>query len=86
MSAKRVNKITFQVLMLIAVLIILFLSATNIRSYFTPVKVLGIESSEESDTLFWEKFLKNNPEYIPGWLEIGRIDKANEIDPNYIIP
>lgn len=34
---------------------------------------------------FWEKFLSQHPNYIPGWNEIGRQDKVGEIDPNFFI-
>ncbi len=47
---------------------------------------MGIESENITiDTEFWNKFLNDNPNYIPGWLEIGRVDKVNELDPNYLI-
>lgn len=74
----------------LTILLSLLLTAINISSYLSPVLVLGIETeakSEEVDTsdqAFWQDFLFRNPEYIPGWVELGRYDKAREIDPNYL--
>ena len=86
MSAKRVNDTSLQLLAFLAALFILLLSAVNIRSYQSPKKVLGAESQVNSEDKFWDEFLVKNPDYIPGWIEIGRVDKVKEIDPNYIIP
>ena len=63
------------------------LSLVNIKNYlFTetvPEKVLGAETETDVTLNFWNDFLTKNPEYVPGWLEIGRADKAYSIDPNY---
>lgn len=83
MPAKHSNYKQF-VLFSILFVILLFLTFLNIRNYFLPKTVLGIATSEEtSNSEFWNEYLKSNPNYIPGWLEIGRADKAFEIDPNY---
>lgn len=70
-------------------ILIFLLSLININSYLfsnkiTPAstKVLGAEIAN-NDAIFWYDFLQKNPTYIPGWLEIGRPDKARAIDPNY---
>lgn len=47
-------------------------------------KVLG-ETTQISSYDFWINFLSKNPRYIPGWIEIGRVDKVNKIDPNYFL-
>ncbi|KKS96207.1 MAG: hypothetical protein UV71_C0001G0081 [Microgenomates group bacterium GW2011_GWC1_43_13] len=86
MFTKRVNKVIRQLLVFIAALFVLLLSAANIESYQSPKKVLGAESQVNSNDKFWEEFLEKNPDYIPGWIEVGRIDKVNEIDPNYFTP
>lgn len=85
MSAKKVNRLVFY--LTLAILIVLFLSAINIRSFLTPLKteVLGAET-QENDRVFWQDLVSKNPQYIPGWLELERNDKMLEIDPNYIIP
>jgi len=85
MSAKEVNKATTELLMFVAALIVLLLTAVNIESYQAPKKVLGVEMQVVSSDKFWEDFLNKNPDYIPGWFEIGRMDKVKEIDPNYPI-
>lgn len=63
------------------------LSLININNYLStvaaPEKVLGAEINTDVAINFWNDFLTKYPDYIPGWLEIGRIDKAYSIDPNY---
>lgn len=86
MSAKRVNKVAFELLIFVSALLVLVLTAVNIKSYQTPKKVLGAEVQINSTDKFWQDFLTQNPDYIPGWIETGRIDKVKEIDPNYITP
>lgn len=85
MSAKKVNRLVFY--LAFAILILLLFSAINIRSILTPLKteVLGAETRED-DQIFWQDLVSKNPQYIPGWLELERTDKALEIDPNYLIP
>ena len=87
MSANKVNKNTNVLFIYFALLAILFLTAVNINSVSTQKEdvVLGAKT-EITDDVFWKNFLDKNPEYIPGWIEIGRMNKANEIDPNYIKP
>lgn len=88
-SANR-NSAKVFVLLCIAILAVLFLASVNIKNFISPKKVLGTETSEETDAsqekIFWENFLNKNPDYIPGWIEVGRMDKVKEIDPNYITP
>ena len=86
MSARRVNKVARELLIYVAALFILLLASANIESYLSPKKVLGAETQVISDETFWQDFLTKNPNYIPGWLELGRTDKVKEIDPNYIKP
>ena len=64
MSAKSVNKVFNQLLVFVAALLVLLLSAVNIGSYQSPKKVLGAESQVNSDNKFWEEFLVKNPDYI----------------------
>ena len=85
MSAKRVNKAAVELLIFVSALFILILTAANIENYQTPKKVLGAETQINTTDKFWQDFLIKNPNYIPGWLEIGRTDKVKEIDPNYIV-
>lgn len=83
MSAKVVNKVSRELFIFVATLLILLLSIINIENYQRPKKVLGIETQIVSNDTFWQDFLKENPNYIPGWIEIGRLDRVREIDPNY---
>ncbi len=84
MSAKRLNEISKELFMYVFILFILLLTAANINNFLKPkTKVLGIETHNTSDIEFWEDFLKNHPRYIPGWVEIERLDKVKEIDPNW---
>ena len=75
-------------LIMFSVLILLLLAAFNFRFYANQQKVLGVKTEGEEALLleeqtFWEEFLSNNPDYLPGWLEIGRLDKVYEINPNF---
>lgn len=67
-----------------ATITLLLLSALNIENYLTPKEVLGIET-ENKEEAFWNEFLEKNPDYIPGWIELGRLDKVKQIDPNYFV-
>ena len=70
----------------VAVITILLLTSFNFSNYLAPKKVLGTETNTEEilkEKGFWEEFLAKNPDYLPGWLEIGRLDKVNEINPNF---
>jgi hypothetical protein len=85
MSAKKVNQAARQLLMFTAIIFVLLLASTNIGSFLTTKKVLGIETQINLNEIFWQDFLDKNPNYIPGWIEIGRNDKVKEIDPNYLL-
>lgn len=87
MSAKRVNKVAKELFIYVFLLFILLLTSINIGNYLAPkeTKVLGSET-ENKEEVFWQDFLNKNPDYIPGWIEMGRTDKVTEIDPNYIKP
>ena len=71
-----------------AIITLLLLSALNIESYLAPKDILGVRTTiSEADSIevdFWKTFLEANPDYIPGWIEIGRWDKVRQIDPNYL--
>lgn len=61
---------------------ILLLSAFNLRSNKQEIQVLGAQV--EDNQKYWEELVKKHPTYIEGWLELGRLDKVREIDPNYL--
>ncbi|MGA3291668.1 MAG: hypothetical protein ABSC49_00805 [Candidatus Microgenomates bacterium] len=85
MSAKKVNKAAIELFIYVAALFVLLLASINIENYLAPKKVLGAETKVDSTEQFWNDFLTKNPNYIPGWKEIGQMDKARGIDPNYNI-
>lgn len=72
-------------LSIIVVMLILLLSTFNLQNKIKPAqdeaknKVLGITT----DSSFWTSFVEKHPTYRDGWLELGRIDKVKEIDPNF---
>lgn len=84
MSALKVNKTAKQIFVYVVILFMLLLSAININNFLQPRKqVLGIETQNIPNVEFWQTFLKDHPNYIPGWIELGRLDRVKEIDPNY---
>jgi hypothetical protein len=87
MSNRSVNKVAKELFIYVFLLFILLIVSINIDNYLKPkeVNVLG-SKTENTEGEFWQDFLTKNPEYVPGWIETGRIDKAREIDPNYIKP
>ena len=62
--------------------LILLLSIFNLqnlnKSRETTITVLGAETNN----LFWNDFMTKHPTYIDGWVELNRMDKVKEIDPN----
>lgn len=86
MSASRVNPEIKFLLKVSAILVILVLSMINIKNILSTKDVLGVkteESSTETLETFWQNFMSENPNYIPGWLELNNKEKAVEIDPNF---
>jgi len=82
MPDKKSIEVT-QFFIFVAVITLLLLSALNIENYLAPKEVLGIEAQEPNNDEFWTKFLEENPDYIPGWVELGRWDKVKQVDPNW---
>lgn len=85
MIALKVNKVSKEILIFVSLLLLLVLITQNINSFYSTKKVLGVETRNDLYEDFWTSFLNDNPNYIPGLIETGKIDKALEIDPNYII-
>ena len=85
-----------------AAVIVLLITGINLQSYLTPNQVLGTKaevagpSENEQEKIFWENFLKDNPRYFDGWIELAKIyaeegnsqakenalKRASEINPN----
>lgn len=66
----------------IAALIIILSMFNLLNMNKKQVKVLGIKS----DNSYWTEFVIKHPTYRDAWVELGRMDKVKEIDPNYIKP
>lgn len=79
----------------------MLITGFNLQSYFAQDRVLGTKTEKEppaknQEKIFWENFLKDNPRYFEGWLELARIydeegnleakekalNYAREINPN----
>lgn len=83
---KNYTLVFFELSVFFLFLIIVVLTSVNIHVYLTHKnpKTLGVNTQVQSSNV-WVEFMKENPNYIPGWIELGRIDKALKIDPNYFI-
>lgn len=75
--AKELNNLLY----IIFAVLILLLSIFNLQKLKRKeiVTVLGTETNN----LFWEDLVAKHPTYIDGWVELGKMDKVSEIDPNY---
>jgi hypothetical protein len=58
---------------------VLTISFFNLKSYFYTPNVLGAQTEIQINPAqtFWETFLKTNPNYFPGWIELAKIDDEN---------
>lgn len=84
---KKVQEVYKELIIYVLCLLSLLLSSVNISRFLTPKKVLGVATEKKiTEKEFWEDFVNKNPNYIPGWIELGREDRVREIDPNYIRP
>lgn len=83
MGKGKVNNNFFIVTVIIFIL--LCLSLINIKFISSYKPVLGAHSEITNDKSdFWGDFTSINPNYIPGLIENGDIDKAKEVNPNYL--
>ncbi len=73
-----------KLLIYVLIVFLLFLSSINIENYLSPKKVLGAETKDTGEEDFWNDFMSKHPTYVPGWVELGRYEKVEEIDPNFI--
>lgn len=83
MLTKKVKRSLKDLTFYILLLVILVLTSINIANFLAPKKVLGASIQETNTDKFWQDFLAKNPDYVPGWIEIGNTEKAKQIDPNY---
>lgn len=85
-AAKKQQDLNY-LLMLVGFVFLLVLSFFNIEQYLGKTEVLGATtdySDDDSEVEYWQSFLTQHPDYIPGWIELGRWDKVKQIDPNYL--
>lgn len=62
--------------------LVLLLSMYNIQGLKSKkTEVLGASI----DNKYFEELVSKYPTYIDGWIELGKMDKVLEIDPNYIL-
>ena len=65
-------------------ILILALSMFNLYSQRrNKIQVLGAETNN-TNNIFWQDFMTKHPTYRDGWIELGRMDKVKQIDPNYL--
>lgn len=81
MTKKRNFNKDLQFLLYINIaVIILLLSIFNLsQKPKRQVQVLGAETNNS----YWEELVKKHPTYRDAWVELGRMDKVEEIDPNF---
>jgi hypothetical protein len=84
-TAQKAHQPYFQILIYFFIVFLLLLTSLNINNYLSPKIVLGA-TTEDGSGEYWQEFVNKNPNYIPGWIELGQIEKAKEIDPNYLTP
>ena len=80
MAKRNFNKNLQFLLYINIAVIVLLLSIFNLS--LKPkhqVQVLGAET----DISYWEELVKKHPTYRDAWVELGRMDKVEEIDPNF---
>lgn len=108
-SPKKLKKLTLKKQFVFlcsccAVVFTLFVAGLYLDSYIKGRRVLGSQIeleerqllSQKEQKKYWENFLKENPNYLPGWLELTNIyleegevenareslSKAKKINPN----
>lgn len=65
-------------ILVLAVALLLLLALFNLHAYFHPKDkkdVLGAFDESVYEKEFWYDFLKDEPEYLPGWVELVRLEK-----------
>ena len=83
MAKKNFDKDLQTLLFINITVLILILSFFNLLSNKkSKVQVLGTESNND----YWVEIVRKHPTYRDAWIELGRLDKVEEIDPNYTMP
>lgn len=83
-KTKKINGDLQTLLYINLAVLTLLLSLFNLASSSkkSRVEVLGAET----DNTFWQDFVVKHPTYRDAWVELGRMDKVKEIDPNFSQP
>jgi tetratricopeptide (TPR) repeat protein len=75
---RKVVKNTAFLVISVGIVILLFLSSFNFHLYLSSDrqknKVLGEKTSLEEEKSFWVNFLTKNPNYLPGIIELAKIE------------
>lgn len=81
MSKKRnFSRDLEQLLYINIAIIVLMLAAFNLSQKTKPtIQVLGATDNNQ----FWQDLVSKHPTYRDGWVELGRMDVVESIDPNY---
>jgi len=65
--------------------LILLLSIFNLQNINKKTSKEIVVLGAETNNLFWEDIMFKHPTYIDGWIELNRMDKVREIDPNFTL-
>lgn len=81
--AKRKNNFKQDLINLIYInlaILVILLSIFNLQNKKrSTVTVLGASD----DLSYWEELVEKHPTYRDAWVELGRMDMVEQIDPNY---
>ncbi|MFZ3301462.1 MAG: hypothetical protein WA152_01965 [Microgenomates group bacterium] len=81
MAKKRNFSNDLQLLLYINLtILVLMLAAFNLsQKTKKTIQVLGAET----DSSYWQELVIKHPTYRDAWVELGRMDIVEQIDPNY---
>lgn len=79
MVKKELNNLLHITLAILIILLSIFNLSVKQRK---EIKVLGTTT----DNSYWEEMVIKHPTYRDAWIELERMDKVKEIDPNFSRP
>lgn len=84
MSAHKIQFKPVQVIILTLIVMISTIGLANTvvlmiknRHYEDEKNVLGTEDTKNNQLVFWQDFLLKNPNYLPGWIELYKLQVKN---------
>lgn len=83
LSKRVIEQNLIYLVYILASILILLLSIFNMQEKHQNNNIVLGAQAESKDDKFWQEITNDNPTYIDAWLELGRMDKVLEIDPNY---